>query len=101
MSTPFSRKGPPQDTPRPETKVDKFLTTKRDIPLTDLQVYQSSTAHIARLMENLSNNRDAGAFNFSLAHGIGHSASSSITESDVNWTVEERLDHMLGAISRD
>jgi serine/arginine repetitive matrix protein 2 len=65
----------------------------------------SPSAQIGRLIENLSQGLDAGTFNFSMVqsgpsgplYGMnqGHSASSSMSE---NWTVEQRLDHMLGSM---
>lgn len=61
-----------------------------------LQVYMTPSAQIGRLVEDLSQGMEAGSFNFSGAHG--HSTTSSISENDVNWTVEERLEHMLGAM---
>lgn len=64
-----------------------------------LQVFYSSSAQIGRLIESLSQGMDAGSFNFRSNRSIGHSASSSVSTNDINWTVEERLEHMLGAIS--
>ncbi|KAI0747644.1 hypothetical protein C8Q80DRAFT_1219125 [Daedaleopsis nitida] len=75
----------PKGTARPETKV-----------------FFSSSAQIGRLIENLSRGTDAGSFNIttsrSQAHP-GHSVSSSLgSEADIRWTVEERLEHMLGSM---
>ncbi|KAJ2975787.1 hypothetical protein NUW54_g11672 [Trametes sanguinea] len=87
----LSRKKPqqPKGTARPETKV-----------------FFSSSQQIGRLIENLSRGMDAGSFNImpgqaSASQGhVGHSTASSIgSEADMRWTVEERLEHMLGAIS--
>lgn len=76
-----SRKKTGQGKSRPETKV-----------------FYSSSAQIGRLIESLSQGMDAGSFNFRPNRSIGHSASSSVSTNDINWTVEERLEHMLGAI---
>ena len=64
-----------------------------------LQVFFSSSGQIARLIESMSRDVDAGSFNITpdRAHGhAGHSASSSL---DMRWTLEERLEHMLGTVS--
>jgi len=61
-------------------------------------VFYSSSAQIGRLIENLSQGMESGSFNFLPNHRPGHSTSSSLTESDMHWTVEERLEHMLGSM---
>ncbi|KAJ4488031.1 hypothetical protein J3R30DRAFT_882868 [Lentinula aciculospora] len=64
----------------------------------ETKVYYTSSAQIGRLIENLSQGMDAGTFNFSQEYS--HSATSSMTGhtgSDY-LTVEERLEHMLGAM---
>lgn len=87
---------------RPETKVGVFgLAAERDVadgPVA--QVFFSSSAHIARLIEKLSSGADAGSFNIQ-PHGRGqHSHSGSLnSEADMHWTVEERLEHMLGTMA--
>ena len=70
-----------------------------------LQVFFSSSAQIGRLIENLSRGMDAGSFNIMPGQGgrsqgpVGHSTSSSLgSEADMRWTVEERLEHMLGSM---
>ena len=67
------------------------------------QVFYSSSAQIGQLIENLSQGADSGSFNFMPnlpSHGgPGHSASSSLSTNDINWTVEERLERMLGALN--
>ncbi|KAI0350253.1 hypothetical protein OH77DRAFT_1525055 [Trametes cingulata] len=86
----LSRKKPqqPKGTARPETKV-----------------FFSSSAQIGRLIENLSRGMDAGSFNIMPGQGgrsqgpVGHSTTSSLgSEADMRWTVEERLEHMLGSM---
>ncbi|KAF8911121.1 hypothetical protein CPB84DRAFT_1763367 [Gymnopilus junonius] len=80
-----SKKKPQQGKIRPETKI-----------------FYSSSAQIGRLIEGLSQGADAGSFNFlpNLRNrGPGHSASSSLSTNDINWTVEERLDRMLGQMN--
>lgn len=65
------------------------------------QVFFSSSTHIARLIESMSRDVDAGSFNITpdRAHShAGHSISSSVG-SAADWTIEERLEHMLGAVS--
>ena len=66
------------------------------------KVFHSSSAHIGRLIESLSQGVDSGSFNIlptTPNRGPGHSASSSLSTNDINWTVEERLDRMLGAMN--
>ena len=67
------------------------------------KVFHSSSAQIGRLIESLSQGVDSGSFNFlpNTNRGPGHSASSSLSTNDINWTVEERLDRMLGAINNN
>lgn len=65
------------------------------------KVFFSSSAQISRLIESLSQGADAGSFNFipnAPNRTPGHSASSSVSTNDINWTVEERLERMLGAM---
>jgi serine/arginine repetitive matrix protein 2 len=64
-----------------------------------LQVFYSSSNQIGRLIENLSEGHEAGTFNFLPTKDPGHAHSSSInSETDMHWTVEERLDRMLGSM---
>ncbi|TFK42980.1 hypothetical protein BDQ12DRAFT_696362 [Crucibulum laeve] len=81
----LSRKKTTQGKVRPETKV-----------------FYSSSAQIGRLIENLSQGMDAGSFNFlptpTRGTAPGHSTSSSLSTNDMHWTVEERLEHMLGSM---
>lgn len=58
---------------------------------------------MGRLIENLSQGMDAGTFKFSQGrpeHSLSATSSmlSAQTGSDVHLTVEERLEHMLGAM---
>jgi hypothetical protein len=70
---------------------------------TRYKVFHSSSAQIGRLIENLSQGADSGSFNFlpTMNRGPGHSATSSLSTNDINWTVEERLDRMLGAMTNN
>ncbi|THH08210.1 hypothetical protein EW145_g2856 [Phellinidium pouzarii] len=68
----------------------------------ETKVFYSSSTHIARLIEQLAHNTEAASFNIKPKDTpvSGHSHSGSLqTESDVHWTVEERLEHMLGSIN--
>ncbi|KAJ3554462.1 hypothetical protein NM688_g3099 [Phlebia brevispora] len=71
----------------------------------ETKVFFSTSAQIGRLIESLSRDLDAGSFNITPdhAHGLGHaghSASSSVgSASDMRWTLEEKLEHMLGSMS--
>ncbi|KAH9483993.1 hypothetical protein JR316_0003471 [Psilocybe cubensis] len=78
----FVSKKKPQGKNRPETNV-----------------FYSSSAQIGRLIESLSQGADAGSFNIIPNRGPGHSNSSSLSTNDINWTVEERLEHMLGSMN--
>ena len=64
-----------------------------------LQVFFSSSAQIGRLIENLSKGMDSGSFNIlpqRHSHATSQSAGSS---SEVQWTVEERLEQLLGSMN--
>ncbi|KAH8108167.1 hypothetical protein BXZ70DRAFT_1015801, partial [Cristinia sonorae] len=80
----------PQGANRPETKV-----------------FYSSSAQIGRLIENISRGMDSGTFNIAPESSqaqarVGHSTSSSVgSDVDMRWTVEERLEHMLGKVAVD
>ena len=72
--------------------------------LTLPKVFFSSSAQIGRLIESLSRDLDAGSFNITPdhthGHAVGHSTSSSVgSAADMRWTLEERLEHMLGSMS--
>jgi len=74
----------------------------------ETKVFYSSSAQIGRLIENISRGMDSGSFNIApeqMPEGraaVGHSASSSVgSDADMRWTVEERLEHMLGKIAAD
>ena len=88
---------------RPETKVCTINNAAwpRLLLMASSQVFFSSSTQIARLIENMSRDVDAGSFNITpdRAHShAAHSASSSIG-SAADWTLEERLEHLLGAVS--
>ncbi|KAG8217895.1 hypothetical protein J3R82DRAFT_6061 [Butyriboletus roseoflavus] len=66
----------------------------------ETKVFYSSSAQIGRLIENLSQGMDAGSFNFIFNQPPDYSSASSFhSDADMQWTVEERLEHMLGAIN--
>ncbi|KAK0459548.1 uncharacterized protein EV420DRAFT_272427 [Desarmillaria tabescens] len=64
----------------------------------ETKVFYSSSAQIGRLIENISQGMEAGSFNFRTANPPVHSPSSSLSTFDNGWTVEERLDHMIGSM---
>ncbi|KAJ7219133.1 hypothetical protein GGX14DRAFT_590195 [Mycena pura] len=64
----------------------------------ETKVFYSSSAQIGRLIENISHGIEAGSFNILPTHPLGHSTSSSLSDSEMNWTVEERLEHMLSGL---
>ncbi|KAK0240316.1 hypothetical protein EDD85DRAFT_950149 [Armillaria nabsnona] len=64
----------------------------------ETKVFYSSSAQIGRLIENISQGMEAGSFNFRAANPPVHSPSSSLSTFDHGWTVEERLDHMIGSM---
>jgi serine/arginine repetitive matrix protein 2 len=80
------------------TGSSSYLPKRRNSTRPETKVFYSSPAEIGRLIENISEGMNAGSFNFLPGNGTGHSNVSSL--SDVHWTVEERLDHMLGSMSR-
>ncbi len=88
---------------RPETKVNfKDIQCYGNLMTCHYKVFYSSSAQISRLIESLSHGADAGSFNFipNVPNRTpGHSAASSVSTNDINWTVEERLDRMLGAMN--
>ncbi|TFK55217.1 hypothetical protein OE88DRAFT_1723594 [Heliocybe sulcata] len=59
----------------------------------ETKVFYSSPAQIGRLIENLSLGMDAGSFNFASRGGPDRS------EAETSWTVEERLEQMLGSLA--
>lgn len=64
-----------------------------------IQVFYSSTAHIGRLIENLSQGMDSGTFNFTPSSSRpGHSASSSLSANDLS--MEEKLEQVLASLNR-
>ncbi|KIK59838.1 hypothetical protein GYMLUDRAFT_44306 [Collybiopsis luxurians FD-317 M1] len=68
----------------------------------ETKVFYTSSAQIGRLIENLSRGMDAGTFNFSQGQSdYTMSSSSSMTGQTGSdyLTVEERLEHMLGAMN--
>ncbi|OAX39192.1 hypothetical protein K503DRAFT_856203 [Rhizopogon vinicolor AM-OR11-026] len=77
----LSRKKPSQNRTRPDTKV-----------------FYSSSAHIGRLIESLSQGMDAGSFNFGNLPPDRSTPSSFHSDADVQWTIEEKLEHMLGSM---
>jgi hypothetical protein len=58
----------------------------------------SSSAHIGRLIESLSQGMDAGSFNFGNLPPDRSTPSSFHSDTDTQWTIEEKLEHMLGSI---
>ncbi|KAI0695429.1 hypothetical protein C8T65DRAFT_46204 [Cerioporus squamosus] len=96
--------------------VNSFLSRKKSLQQPkgsarpETKVFFSSSQQIGRLIENLSRGMDAGSFNImpgaasaatsTRAPGHpGHSVSSSLgSQADVSWTVEERLEQMLGSM---
>ncbi|KAG2157400.1 hypothetical protein DEU56DRAFT_764445 [Suillus clintonianus] len=77
----LSRKKPSQNKNRPETKV-----------------FYSSSTHIGRLIESLSQGMDAGSFNFGNLPPDRSTPLSFHSDTDMHWTVEEKLEHMLGSM---
>ncbi|KIY51009.1 hypothetical protein FISHEDRAFT_71306 [Fistulina hepatica ATCC 64428] len=66
----------------------------------ETKVFYSSAAHIGRLIEDISQGTEAGSFNILPSTVVGHHSHSSSASSsmDPQWTVEERLEHMLGTL---
>lgn len=77
----LSRKKSSQSKNRPETKV-----------------FYSSSTHIGRLIESLSQGMDAGSFNFGNLPPDRSTPLSFHSDTDMHWTVEEKLEHMLGSM---
>ncbi|KAF5391275.1 hypothetical protein D9757_001961 [Collybiopsis confluens] len=78
----------------------KKLTQPKNRPET--KVFYTSSAQIGRLIETLSNSMDAGAFKFAQGQSdYTMSSSSSMTGQTGSdyFTMEERLEHMLGAMN--
>ncbi|KAL0071466.1 hypothetical protein AAF712_001323 [Marasmius tenuissimus] len=67
----------------------------------ETKVFFSSSAQIGRLIDNLSQGMDAGSFNVIPGQtNTGYSATSSLSDADVQYTMEERLERMLGRLER-
>jgi serine/arginine repetitive matrix protein 2 len=111
----LSRKKPSQSKSRPETKV-RVLTSSNVLIADPGQVFyrsvlhpciwkfgtdyliSSSSAHIGRLIESLSQGMDAGSFNFGSLPPDRSTPSSFHSDADMQWTIEEKLEHMLGSM---
>lgn len=92
-----------QNKDRPDTKVKFHFDGKKKRSFIQqtrvFQIYYSSSAQIGRLIESLSQGMDSGSFNFIPTHLSDRSSPSSFHSSgDNHWTVEERLEHMLGSM---
>ncbi|KAF7304657.1 hypothetical protein MKEN_01179600 [Mycena kentingensis (nom. inval.)] len=76
-----------------------FLTRKKTITKSrpETKVYYSSPTEIGRLIENISSGIDSGSFNILANRPVVHSSSSSVSEG-ADWTVEQRIDHMLAGV---
>jgi len=61
----------------------------------ETKVFYSSSNQIARLIENISRGMDSGSFNILPS---GDVSDQLRVQGDVDWTVEERLEHMLGSL---
>ncbi|KAI0060804.1 hypothetical protein BV25DRAFT_1827349 [Artomyces pyxidatus] len=70
-------------------------TTQGQPKRPETKVFFSSSTQIGRLIDNLSQGTDAGSFNITPSAN----AVSFHSESSAHWTVEERLEHMLGSLA--
>ena len=91
-----SRRG--QGPSRPETKVCSFASICLQ-KLTPRKVFFSSAANIERMIESMSKGIDAGSFNIVpntpvAANGFSQQQQQQ-QQPEANWTVEERLEHLL------
>lgn len=98
------------DYDRPDTKVGPgfpFYPFNIYLLVFSFQIFYSSPDHIGRLMENLSSGMDAGSFNIMAGYQpepalpsrrLEHSTTSSMS-SGVDWSMEDRLEHMLGSLN--
>ncbi|KAJ7752000.1 hypothetical protein B0H16DRAFT_1547045 [Mycena metata] len=55
----------------------------------------SGSSFLPRKKTITAKSRPETKFNILPTHPLGHSTSSSLSETEMNWTVEERLDHMI------
>lgn len=92
----LSRRKTQQGPRRPETKVAIVRFSRATQCSLDRQVFFSSSAQIGRLIDNISHGIEAGSFN--IVPTLPTTAPSMHSESDAHWTVEERLEHMLGSM---
>lgn len=89
---------------RPETKVCYVLpriTGLNDIWLrrAPRQVFYTPAEGIGRLIQDLSQNMEAGSFNFAIRQGVsGHSPTSSLSTNEMMMSVEERLEKMIDTV---
>ncbi|KAG6831191.1 hypothetical protein H0H92_012331 [Tricholoma furcatifolium] len=76
-----------------------FLSRKRGqgLPRPETKVFYSPAENIGRLIQELSQNMEAGSFNFTVPRqgASGHSPSSSLSTNDLALSLEERLDQMI------
>ncbi|KAL0947070.1 hypothetical protein HGRIS_013211 [Hohenbuehelia grisea] len=74
-----------------------FLSRKKSLGTNrpETKVFYSSPTQIGRLIEDLSLGMDSGSFNI-----MPHAQSTTSSVSEAHWTMEERLEHMLGSIAK-
>ncbi|KAG6874077.1 hypothetical protein C0995_006934 [Termitomyces sp. Mi166 len=78
-----------------------FLSRKRSQGKSrpETKVFYAPAEGIGRLIQDLSQNMDAGSFNFALRQGVsGHSPSSSLSTNEMAMSLEERLDKMIDTV---
>ncbi|KAG6919954.1 hypothetical protein DXG01_013303 [Tephrocybe rancida] len=65
----------------------------------ETKVFYTPAEGIGRLIHDLSQNMEAGSFNFAPRQGVsGHSPSSSLSINDMALSLEERLDQMIDTV---
>ncbi|KAF9646271.1 hypothetical protein BDM02DRAFT_3130507 [Thelephora ganbajun] len=75
-----------------------FMSSKKQgvVNRPETKVFFSSPAQIGRLIETLSKGTDSGSFNVLPHRPHSHATSQSVgSSSEVQWTVEERLEQLL------
>ncbi|KAG5728310.1 hypothetical protein E4T56_gene19195 [Termitomyces sp. T112] len=78
-----------------------FLSRKRSQGKArpETKVFYTPAEGIGRLIQDLSQNMEAGSFNFAIRPGLsGHSPTSSLSASDMTMSLEERLDKMIDTV---
>ncbi|KAG6885134.1 hypothetical protein C0993_005600 [Termitomyces sp. T159_Od127] len=78
-----------------------FLSRKRSQGKArpETKVFYTPAEGIGRLIQDLSQNMEAGSFNFAVRQGVsGHSPTSSLSTNEMPMSLEEQLEKMIDTV---